>query len=63
MNTWVFLVAEVHPLKQGLKPEEITGLTERSITVAEVHPLKQGLKPTVRKVKDGIVLELQRYIH
>ena len=37
-------VAEVHPLKQGLKHKDFTG-ENMSLDVAEVHPLKQGLKP------------------
>ena len=39
-------VAEVVPLKQGLKRECDTEPFTRIIGVAEVVPLKQGLKPT-----------------
>ena len=43
------IVAEVHPLKQGLKHRIVPG-HDLPGQVAEVHPLKQGLK--LRK-KDG----------
>ena len=38
-------VAEVHPLKQGLKQPIIEKFYDW-YRVAEVHPLKQGLKPS-----------------
>ena len=41
-----FIVAEVVPLKQGLKPLLPTNKTHsKFLKVAEVVPLKQGLKP------------------
>ena len=39
------MVAEVVPLKQGLKPDIKDYLSFRTGKVAEVVPLKQGLKP------------------
>ena len=46
-NNALYDVAEVVPLKQGLKPLNKNKYIYKKITVAEVVPLKQGLKHKV----------------
>ena len=56
----ILLVAEVVPLKQGLKPNFHIFKNARNKTVAEVVPLKQGLKPIDEFQNEYNSNELQR---
>mgnify|MGYP001148416854 CR=1 FL=1 len=53
-------VAEVVPLKQGLKPDELEAMKQAIFLVAEVVPLKQGLKLYNIKCIDTVFFVLQR---
>ena len=55
------MVAEVHPLKQGLKLS-IPLVNTQIFSVAEVHPLKQGLKLDIAK-KAGLDMTQVAEVH
>ena len=54
------IVAEVVPLKQGLKHDVITQYKKSNVYVAEVVPLKQGLKPSSAEISQSSSQALQR---
>jgi len=58
---WAAQVAEIHPVKQGLKRKEWDRFKIR-LKVAEIHPVKQGLKPGHSNFANESSFLLQRYI-